>query len=162
MATLVEDTIGKVQRISTELRPGLLDDLGLSSAIEWYSNDFEARTGIKCNISINPGEVVVDEGRSTALFRIFQEIMTNVARHAEADRVKVNVQKNDGQVSLEVTDNGVGITESQVSSPTSLGIIGMQERLYTWDGEIEFLKPDSGGTVISVIIPLDDKEKQDD
>lgn len=137
MSHLIGDTTGTVQRLSRELRPGLLDDLGLSSTIEWYAGDFEERTGIRCNLSLAAEEITVDRDRSTALYRIFQEIMTNVARHANADRVEISVLRENGRLMLTVSDNGTGITESQISSAESLGIIGMKERVYPWDGDIE-------------------------
>ena len=135
MSRLIDQTIQTVKRISTDLRPGLLDDLGLSAAIEWQLEEFQKRTGIRCRIIIDPGDVTFDRDRNTALFRIFQETLTNIARHAEATEVSVSLKLKDGQIELKVQDNGRGITEKELAHPKSFGLIGMRERAIIFGGD---------------------------
>lgn len=123
----------------------MLDDLGLPAAVEWQAQEFQGRTGIGCALTVRPEEIPLDAGRATAVFRIFQEILTNIARHAGASRVEILLRERDGQVTLEVTDNGRGITQDQVSSSRSLGLIGMRERALAWNGEVEISGQEGGG-----------------
>lgn len=153
MSKLIDTTIKTVKRISSELRPGLLDDLGLSAAIEWQAEDFQNRTGIKCDTSIDPEDIVMEEGISTVIFRIFQETLTNVARHANATKVKVSLKKKK-KIELKVEDNGKGITERQIASHKSLGLIGMRERVHSWGGEVKIEGKAGKGTKVTVSIPL--------
>lgn len=163
MSELVDTTIGKVQKISSELRPGLLDDLGLQAAMEWQAGEFQNRTGIKCEIIFNSKSNKLDQERSTAIFRIFQETLTNVARHANATRVRVRLKENAGNLLMEVRDNGKGITEEQMSSPKSFGLIGIRERIHFFGGEIKMSGVQDKGTAVTVSIPLNKlKEKSDD
>ena len=150
----IGETIRTVQRISAELRPGMLDDLGLVSAIEWYSRDFQERTGIKCGLKVEPEDFTLDTGRSTTIFRIFQEALTNVARHASATRVRVNLQKSPEKLLLKLTDNGQGITARQASSGKSLGLTGMRERARLWNGSVTIKGTEGKGTHVLVEIPL--------
>lgn len=154
MSKLIDMTIQTVKRISTELRPGLLDDLGLSAAIEWQAEEFQHRTGIKCEVTINPKGIMFDKALSTAVFRIFQETLTNVARHANATRVKASLREKGGMLELKVRDNGKGITEKQISDPRSFGLIGIRERVRPWEGEVKILGIRNKGTTVTVIIPL--------
>ncbi len=155
MASLIESTIQSVKRISTELRPGLLDHLGLTAAIEWQAEEFKKRTDIACNVVFEPEEIVVDRNRSTTIFRIFQETLTNVARHAKATKVTVLLKKQDKELSLDVTDNGEGITREQMTDAKSLGLIGMRERVHAWGGSFEISGAKAAGTTVTVHIPLD-------
>ncbi len=118
----------RVRRLCTELRPPILDDLGLTAAIEWQAREFQNRTSIEC--VLHPDNVTMDLELepATALFRIFQEILTNVARHAKATRVDVELMANNGHLILEVKDNGRGIPENKLAGEVSLGILGMRER----------------------------------
>ena len=159
MSERIEEATVAVQRISSELRPGILDDLGLEAAIEWYLVDFQQRTGIKCELSIEPEDFTLDAGRSTVIFRVFQEALTNVARHADAARVQVDLQKRAGNLLLEVTDHGRGITAEQVSSSKSLGLIGMRERARLWNGSVTIKGTEGKGTTVLVEIPLDEVPK---
>ncbi len=152
----VGETIKAVQRISTELRPGILDDLGLAAAVEWYLTDFQERTGIKCDLKTAPEELTLDDGRSTTVFRIVQEALTNIARHAGATEVQARLQEEPGRLLLEVRDNGRGITREQVSSNKSLGLTGMRERARLWKGSVTIKGTEGKGTVVSVEIPLDE------
>ena len=156
MSELTSTTIKTVQRISTELRPGLLDDLGLVAAIEWQIEDFQKRTGIRCKLTVNPEDITVDDRRSTALFRILQETLTNVTRHAQATRVQVSLQEKDGNLELRVRDNGIGIKKEQVSNSTSFGLIGIKERVHLWGGEVKISGRPGKGTTVVVRMPIKD------
>jgi signal transduction histidine kinase len=164
MAKHIDETIKTVQKISAELRPGILDDLGLIAAIEWQAKEFQKRTGIICEFRGTLEGDKLDRSRSTALFRIFQETLTNIYRHAEATRAWLTLTERDNELIATVTDNGKGITKKQISNPTSLGFIGMRERVRYFGGEVTINRIQDGGTTIEVIIPLDgkEKEKQDD
>ncbi|MEW6418584.1 MAG: response regulator [Nitrospirota bacterium] len=154
MSKLIDATIQTVQRILTELRPGLLDDLGLLAAIEWQAEEFQKRTGIKCEVTLEPDEIIIDQDRSTAIFRIFQEALTNVSRHANATTVKVNLKKKAEKLILKVKDDGRGITEKQISDPKSLGLIGIRERVHLFGGEFKISGIRDKGTAVTVGIPL--------
>jgi PAS domain S-box-containing protein len=151
---LLDETIQSVQRIATELRPGILDDLGLPAALEWAAEEFEARTGTKCRISVPDEDVTMDRDRATALFRIFQETLTNVARYAEATQVNVRLATELGSVALEIHDNGLGIREEQLSAAKSLGILGMRERALLLGGEFMIQGVPGDGTKVIVRIPF--------
>ncbi|MCK5573311.1 MAG: sensor histidine kinase [Bacteroidetes bacterium] len=158
MSQLVDATIRSVKRLITELRPRLLDDLGLPAAIEWQAEEFQKRTGIPLNLSIYPEEIILDADRSTALFRIFQETLVNVARHAEASSVWANLTEIDGVVELEVRDDGKGISDDQINDPRSYGLIGIRERAYSWGGEVDISGSPTSGTRVRVRFTLPDEE----
>ena len=153
--TAIDEMIGTVRRISSELRPQILDDLGLLAAIEWHAQEFENRTGIKCYVRRKGTlrESQVDGHRSTALFRIFQEIMTNVARHAEATRVNVSVEIGRASIRLSVRDNGLGIGDAVRAHSRHLGILGMKERAAVFGGRVAIAGPPGLGTTVRVRIP---------
>jgi PAS domain S-box-containing protein len=151
---LVEETIQSVRRISTELRPAILDSVGLVAAIEWALEEFAARTGIKYRLDLPPDDTFVNPDRSTALFRIFQETLTNVARHAKATQVNVRLAKEDSDLTLEVRDNGEGISEENLSAGTSLGILGMRERALLLGGDLTIAGVPAKGTTVKVRIPV--------
>lgn len=156
MKGLIDGTIQSVRKISTELRPGILDDLGLIAAIEWQASDFQSRTGIQCVVCSNVNDdLPVNKKHSSAVFRIFQEILTNVARHAHATRVDVNLNEVGHQLVLQVLDNGRGVTEKESVSLKSLGILGMRERALLSGGEFAIEGNPSLGTAVTVRIPLD-------
>ncbi len=150
---LVDQAIQSVQRIGTELRPGILDDLGLAAALEWAAEDFQTRTGTKCEISLPDGGILLDPERATALFRIFQETLTNVARHAEATEVQARLAKENGNLVLEIRDNGKGASEEQLSDKSSLGILGMRERVLLLGGTLTISSILGKGTTVRVLIP---------
>lgn len=154
MSGLVDSTIESVHNITTELRPSLLDDLGLPAAIEWQAADFQKRSGIRCQAYIVCQNDVIDKELATAIFRIFQETLTNIARHARATLCKVNLTENEKELCLEVTDNGVGITQWQVDDSRSFGMIGMRERAHLWRGTIHVRNAKPSGTTVRVLIPL--------
>jgi signal transduction histidine kinase len=153
MAKTIDATVQAVRRISSQLRPKLLDDLGLSAALEWEAREFEQRAGVPCAIRSEPDDIVLDPARSTALFRIFQETLTNVARHAGASRVDVVLRNFAGTVEMTVSDDGKGIGPEQVSDGRSLGIVGMRERVRPLGGELEITGRPGRGTTVRVAIP---------
>jgi PAS domain S-box-containing protein len=153
MSGLLDSAIQTVKKISTELRPGILDDFGLIAAIEWQAEEFHKRSGIKCTVS-SVTEPHLDRELNTALFRIFQETLTNVARHTSATRVTVNLKVQDGKMIMRTRDNGKGITPEQLSSSSSFGIIGMRERVRALQGEITIRGIPGKGTTVAVTIPL--------
>ena len=126
---LVDRTIQLVQRISSQLRPAMLDDLGLTAATEWLAGDFSRRSGIPCSVDVAAVESRIGGNSATALFRIIQEALTNVARHARASRVSVELWESEGTLVIRVLDDGRGITEQQSSAPSSFGLIGIRERV---------------------------------
>ena len=156
---LIDGTIQTVRRISTELRPGILDDLGLVAAVEWAAEEFEARTGTTCAVSVPPGDLALDPERATALFRIFQETLTNVARHANATEVDVRLANDKRDVSLEVRDNGKGISEEQRVAANALGIRGMLERALLLGGELTINGAPGKGTTVRVRIPQTERAR---
>lgn len=154
MTRLVDSTIESVHKIMTELRPSLLDDLGLPDAIEWQANDFQKRSGIECKAFLDYGDMLIGRELATTIFRIFQETLTNIARHSKATQCSVSLTANEKQVCLEVTDNGVGITSRQIKDRQSFGIIGMRERAHLWGGTVHVAGGTNGGTTVTVAIPL--------
>ncbi len=153
MLELTSSATKAVQSISSRLRPGILDDLGLNAAIEWQIEDFQKRAGIACEIDLPDQEIVIDSERSTALFRILQEALTNVVRHAEASAVKVSLSDSGEQVIVSIKDNGIGITERQINNTKSYGLIGIRERLRPFHGTCEFVKGSPSGTEVIVKVP---------
>jgi len=154
MEQLVNGTIESVHRIITELRPILLDDLGLPAAIEWQAQEFQNRSGIRCDVHVSCRECSIDKDMATALFRVFQETLTNVARHSGATLVRVRLTHGEEGVRLEVTDNGKGITRRQMEDPRSFGIIGMRERAHAWGGEVHISGNRDRGTTVRLTMPL--------
>jgi len=149
---LINDGVKSVRTICSGLRPGILDDLGLAAAIEWQMNEFAARTGIAFQVSVPPGELKLDGDRATAIFRIFQECLTNVARHAEARAVRASLSKQDEYVVLAVEDDGKGFLESEVAG--SLGVLGMKERAQVCGGSVQVSSSPGKGTTVTVRVPI--------
>ena len=149
----IDAIIQSVRRISTELRPGILDDLGLVAAIEWQAVDFQTRSGIRCTVNAKVTEPALSEEAKTALFRIFQETITNVLRHAKARRVDVSLTEVPGRVCLEVRDDGRGITPEETDSGRSLGLLGMRERAALLGGVFRIAGATDKGTTVTVEIP---------
>jgi PAS domain S-box-containing protein len=154
MPGLVDEIICTVRKIATELRPGVLDDLGLEAAIEWQIQDFQKRTGIKCEFASNLKDIRLSSDRATAIFRIFQETLTNIVRHAKATRVKIKLEATCGKVVLEVHDNGRGLSARNLSGTNSLGLLGMRERAMMLDGEVTIVGRRGKGTTVGLRIPL--------
>lgn len=154
MAQHIDETIKTVRRISTELRPGILDHLGLVAAIEWQANEFQSRTGILCKVTHRVAHVIMEEELNTVFFRIFQETLTNIIRHAQASRVDVHLAEQRGSLILTVKDNGRGITREQISNIKSIGLLGMRERAALLGGEVTITGTHRKGTKVVVSIPL--------
>jgi two-component system sensor histidine kinase UhpB len=152
-ARLAQSTIDEVRRIATELRPALLDDFGIMAAIEWQAEQFEQRSGVRCEVRANPSPQEPHGRVSTALFRIFQEALTNVARHARASKVSVSLEMSDGFARLTVEDDGRGISEGERTAMQSLGLTGMRERARLLGGDTQISAPIGGGTAVHVSIP---------
>jgi len=154
MTGLIETTISTVRRIASELRPGVLDDLGLVAAIEWQIEQFQSRSGLKVHWTNNTSEIDLSRERATAVFRILQEILTNVLRHARAANLYVKLRRSKQFFELEVKDDGQGITESQLMNTQSLGLLGMKERALLVGGEVRITGKEGGGTTVVVRVPL--------
>ncbi len=154
MSKLIDSIIQSVQRISSNLRPALLDNLGIAAAVEWQAKEFQRRTKIECTARIDSPEIILNQERSTALFRILQETLTNVARHSKASKVQIELKMNAGAVELTVRDNGIGISAQNVTNPRSFGLIGMRERIRQVGGEIDFSGKRGKGTLVTVTVPV--------
>ena len=154
MFRLIDNTIHSVRKIASGLRPEVLDEVGLAAAIEWQAKDFQLRTGIRCKVDLPPDSDGLDPERSTAVFRIFQEVLTNVARHANATKVNAFMRLSADTLTLEVQDNGKGITPAELLNPKSLGLLGMRERVLPFDGRIKINGIRSKGTQVMVSVPL--------
>lgn len=150
----IDRIINSVRRISSGLRPEVLDEIGLGAAIDWQAREFQRRTGVRCLVEMPPRFADPDQERSTALFRIFQELLTNVARHANATRVDVKLEEADDQgLRLTVSDNGRGIREDELESGKSLGFLGLRERVLAFGGALDVQGEEGKGTTVSVTIP---------
>jgi signal transduction histidine kinase len=154
MSAHVDATIQSVRRIATELRPGILDDLGLVAALEWQAHEFQNRTGIVCDVASTLQDTMLDADLNTAFFRIFQETLTNIMRHAGATRVEVNSTLRDGWLALTVHDNGRGILPGEITDRRSIGLVGMEERAALLGGKFEIKGEPGRGTTVTVRIPL--------
>jgi PAS domain S-box-containing protein len=150
----VREAIEIVRSISARTRPEMLDDLGLAAAIEWQVSEFRNLTGLSCTVTIDQADREIEADLSTALFRILQEALTNVWRHAHATDVHVSLRFQEDSLTLEVHDNGKGITERQANDSTSTGLIGMRERVYPWAGQVSIQGLSNFGTTVRVNVPL--------
>jgi signal transduction histidine kinase len=153
MSTLIDATMESVHEIMTQLRPEVLDRLGLAAAIGWQAGEFQRRSGIRCNVSLPAEELTLDPERSTAVFRIFQELLSNVARHAAATRIDVTARSEPGELVLTVADNGRGIDGEVANSPKSLGLMGVRERVLPFGGRVEITGMRGEGTTVTVVVP---------
>jgi signal transduction histidine kinase len=150
----LDSTVSAVQQISKELRPSMLDDLGLMTALEAEVRLFEERSGVECELSLPDAQLALDAASSTVLYRIVQEALTNVVRHSNATRVEIRLRHRGGEVLLEIRDDGRGITTDEVSSPASLGLMGIRERAAIVGGSADFEGVEGRGTIVSVRIPV--------
>jgi PAS domain S-box-containing protein len=153
MIEQIDTTIASVQRLVTELRPAILDDLGLVAAIEWQCQDFQKRTGIPCTCVASADDIAVEPERATALFRICQEALTNTARHAQSTAVTIKLESRSDSLQLVVADNGTGIPDAKLSDRRSLGLLGMKERVALLGGELSIQGHPGKGTTITVCLP---------
>jgi len=155
MEGVIDATMDALHRILAELRPGVLDDLGLPAAIRWLAAEFKRRTEIACTVQMTGGEPGLDSGQATAVFRILQEALTNVARHAKARRVEIRLHVLPTAFELVVTDDGRGITSAELQATGTLGILGMRERAITWHGRVTVHGEPGRGTTVRVFMPVD-------
>src|ERR1051325_7755065 len=132
----IDETIKTTRRIATELRPGVLDNAGLVAALEWQASQFEIQTGIRCRVKADLKETIWDQDVNTVFFRIFQEALTNVARHAGATAVEVRLSETNGSLVMHVQDNGRGVSEAEVQNTNSIGLLGMRERAFLLGGAV--------------------------
>jgi two-component system, NarL family, sensor histidine kinase UhpB len=153
MGKLIDQTAQTVQRLAGELRPPMLDELGLVAALGWYIQDFEERFGIACTRVRFDDPPLSDRNRATALYRVLQECLTNVARHAGATEVEIRLEYAEDSIVLEIQDNGRGITNDEMKKFNSHGILGMQERLQGYDGNLHVQGIDGGGTTVRARMP---------
>lgn len=153
---MIDETIDSVRRISSGLRPLALDHLGLAAAVEGEAEQFSRRTGIECRVSVEGMERIIPPEIETAAFRIFQESLTNVARHADARRIDVRCSIHEGVLTLAIQDDGRGMDASLAANPMSLGLVGMLERAADAGGRLEFQTAPGNGTGVVLTVPLED------
>lgn len=156
MVPLISVTIATIQRICAELRPGILDDLGLEAALEWLVQEFSTRSGLNCQLRVTPEELDLPAALATTLFRICQEALTNVLRHAGARSVRLRLERVGADVSLRISDDGKGIDMACIAHPMSLGLMGMRERLLPFNGAVAITGGPGLGTTIQVNVTLED------
>lgn len=154
MTGIVDAATETVQHICVALRPAVLDDLGLAPALEWETRQFESRTGLRCDLSLPAGELALDGPRAIALFRVFQEILTNVARHARAKSVSIRLTRDNQRLVLCVRDDGRGVSAAEIAAPRSLGLLGMRERVAAFGGTVEITGQPGNGTTVTVRVPM--------
>lgn len=153
LSVLVGDTIKTVQRLTSQLRPEIIDDLGLEAAIDWYTKEFGARNGVKIFLDIESG-IPISPDNSITLFRIMQESLTNIARHSHASHAGISLSCSENTISFNISDNGVGIPDLKRSSKKSFGLIGMRERAITLGGTFEINSESGNGTAINLSFPV--------
>lgn len=154
MNQLVNETMSTVRKISSELRPGVLDDLGLIAAIEWQCSEFQQRTGKQCILHNSVEDLEFTKDVSTAVFRIIQEALTNVIRHSHANKINIYLKENSGKLAVSIKDNGRGITNEEIETSTSLGLLGIRERTELLGGKFKISGELGKGTEVSLLIPL--------
>ena len=154
MADHVDMAISTVQKIATELRPVVLDSVGLCAAIEWQVEDFERRTNISCHVSVLAEETAINDKQATATFRILQESLTNVIRHAGANQLRVSLNQEDGELVLQIHDNGCGIAQEKLDNLHSIGLMSMRERALALGGNVQITGTPGSGTTVTAHIPL--------
>jgi signal transduction histidine kinase len=153
MDALIDHTLDTARRVSAELRPAILDDLGLAAAIQWQSREFEERTGIPCELHLPSEGPALSPAIALGLYRIIQEALTNVVRHAEAHRVRIELCEQEDALVLTIADDGRGITAEELGRPTSLGVVGMRERALIVGGTIEITGSERRGTTVTARVP---------
>ncbi len=158
---MLDKTTVTVQQLASELRPSEIEYVGISASLQDEARRFQARTGIRCSLRVPRRIVVMETYAATALFRIFQECMTNISRHANATHVKAELTCVKNASILRVADNGKGIPEPAITDPHSLGLLGMRERVVTLGGDLEIRRREQGGTIVTARIPLDGKRKEE-
>lgn len=151
---LIEVSIQSVRQISGDLRPAVLDHLGLAEAIRWEATKFAARTGIRCRVASNLESELADRARSLTVFRILQEALTNVVRHAHAGAVRIVLREQGKVLKLIVKDNGRGITRAEAANAQSIGLLGMHERARLVDGRLSITGSPGRGTTVTLEVPI--------
>jgi signal transduction histidine kinase len=154
MKDLIDMTMQTVKRIYMDLRPGMLDHLGLPVAIDWQCQEFQKRTGIRCTVEVEPEDMTPDKDVSITIFRILQETLTNVAKHSRAKRVEVRLREEEDELELVVMDDGRGIRDDEIHKPKSFGLLGIQERVDFRGGEVKIVGKKGRGTTVSVRLPV--------
>ena len=157
VTSLISETIKTVQRITAQLRPQIIDDLGIEAAIEWYTQEFAQRNSVEISLNID-SEISISPNVSLNVFRIMQESLTNIARHAKATRIDIGLRKAEAAIQFRISDNGIGITEDEIKSKKSFGIISMKERAASIGGTLNIYHENGLGTVINLILPLSNNE----
>jgi signal transduction histidine kinase len=157
MFKVIDASLQTLHTVSSELRPVILDDFGLESAIEWQAEEFQNRTGVRCRVDSSVADLNLTKEQSTAVFRIFQETLTNIMRHSGANEVDVRLTMNTDALILEVADNGRGITEAEIDNSQSFGLLGIRERLYPLNGQVDFIGHPNKGTRVIVRVPISGK-----
>lgn len=152
---LIDETVRTVRRIATELRPGILDDLGLIAALQWQSQEFSKRTGIQCNFSTELVDQKYNQDLATGIFRIFQESLTNVARHASAAKVLSSLSLEESSLVLVIKDDGIGFKDTERQQLPNLGLIGMRERATSLKGHLTISSEPGIGTTVKLTTPFD-------
>jgi signal transduction histidine kinase len=153
MCCLIDDSLDRIREISAGLRPGILDDMGLTAAIEWYTSEFQRRSDVECVVLLDLPEKRLQDHIETGIYRIVQEALTNVARHAKASVVTVRIKEDTGTIFLQIADNGTGIDAAKVQSPLSTGISGIQERAEILSATLQIKGIPGKGTQINLRIP---------
>jgi signal transduction histidine kinase len=159
MLELIDETLTAARRVAMELRPAVLDDFGFAAAVEHEVESFARRSGIEVALHLEPKEIAIEGARATALYRVIQEALTNVARHSGAGRVEVRVERREGFIEAEVRDYGRGISDEELSRTTALGLIGIRERIYAFDGHVAIERADGRGTRVLVRVPDEDPHR---
>ena len=154
ISDLVDLTSGEIQRICTELRPGVLDDLGLEDALEWYVSEYNKRKGTVCNLSIEYDLALLNKHMSVAVYRMIQEALTNVRRHAKASKVTISITEENGKLKIMIKDNGIGITQEKIDNPTSFGLIGIKERALSMNGYSGISGKEGEGTALEIMLGI--------
>lgn len=153
LTEMVDETMASVREIASRLRPSVLDDLGLPAALEWQARKFEEMNGVECHLRADPGAEAPDRESAVALFRIAQEALTNVARHAGARRVEIILRREDGELVMRIEDDGRGVAEEELEAAHALGVLGMRERAYAIGGTLRIARREGGGTAVEVRLP---------
>jgi signal transduction histidine kinase len=151
---LAEEAIGTVQRVASELRPKMLDDLGLDPALQWLCADFTRQTRIACKVTVDVPPWVIGRNAATTLYRVVQEALTNIRRHSKADHADVRLNFSDGILNLQIEDTGIGITAEQATAPDSYGLIGLRERVEGLGGSLSISGEPGFGTILLARIPI--------
>lgn len=154
MQNLLDTTVAATRRISSDLRPLLLDDLGFSPAVEWLASNFTQRSGIPCELAANAADIDLPDPQATAVFRMLQECLTNIARHAKATQVEINLERDDREIAVSVRDNGCGFDSTAPRKATSFGLLGLRERANLLDGRVIITSTPGQGTLVDIRVPI--------